>query len=75
MKITYVERITTKTAWNRNKMCTCGEREYQIVEQLEPETHSPWSIRCPFCGRETPQYSIKEGAMAVWLRPSEKGDG
>ena len=67
MKVTYVEKIENKTAFNRNKYCACGSHEYQIVEQLEPETDRPWTVRCPVCGRVTWPYVIKEAAMGAWI--------
>lgn len=66
MKVTYMERIENKLALVRDKFCTCGEHEYQIIEQLEPQTEFKWSVRCPYCGRETGQYSLKQGAVAAW---------
>ena len=67
MKKTFVEQMQTHMAWNRNKYCpSCGEHEFTVVEQIEPFTLFPWSIRCLACGYETGQYSVKEGAMSVW---------
>lgn len=66
MKVTYLERVERKIALNRNKYCSCGEHEYEIVEQLEPNTEVKWSIRCPYCGRETPQTCSKTTAMHLW---------
>lgn len=67
MKVTYMERLSNHVALNRNKFCpNCGEHQYIVVEQLEPETEWKWSIRCPACGFETGQHSIKQGAMSAW---------
>ena len=71
MKVIYIERIRHKTALDRNKFCTCGEHGYDLVEQLEPKTEQKWSIRCPYCGRETCQTIYKEDAMFMWKYWSE----
>jgi len=66
MKVTYADRIQTKTAYNRKKYCICGEHEYTIVEQLFPFTPFPWFIRCPYCGHESYRWATKQGAIADW---------
>lgn len=66
MKVTYVERIINKLAFNSKKYCRCGSHEYQIVEQLEPETPCKWSVRCAQCDLSTWQFPIKEAAIAAW---------
>ena len=66
MKVTYVEKVITKLAFNRKKYCPCGSHEYQIVEQLEPEDHYKWSVRCAQCGLSTWQFPLKEAAIAAW---------
>lgn len=71
MKMTFIEKVNHKTAFNRNKYCTCGEHGYTIVEQLKPYTDTPWSIRCVYCGRETYQTASKKTAMALWRSVKE----
>lgn len=67
MKAIFVEKIENHIAFDRNKYCPmCGEHQFDIVEQLEPPTEFPWSVRCPACQCETGQYSIKDGAIAAW---------
>lgn len=67
MKVTYLERVERKIALNRNKYCACGEHEIEIVEQLEPQVINKWSIRCPYCGRETDKAISKAIAMSIWM--------
>lgn len=67
MKVTYTERIENRTAFSRNMYCSsCGGHDYDIVEQLSPETQSPWYIRCCQCGAEGPASPVREVAIARW---------
>ena len=67
MNKVYTEIYQTKMALNRKKFCPqCGEHQYTIVEQIEPITPFPWSVRCRMCGYETDQCAIKKGALALW---------
>ena len=67
MKVTYTERIERRMAWNRKMFCAqCGGHEYEIVEQLEPESTTPWYIRCPQCGAEGFESPTKDIAIARW---------
>lgn len=67
MKVTYVERIETRTAFSRKMYCpSCGGHEYEIVEQLEPTTDHPWMIRCAQCGAEGFSSPEKDIAIARW---------
>lgn len=67
MKVTYLERVEDRTAINRKMYCgECGEHGYQVVEQLEPYTITPWSCRCPVCGNETLQYPTRKKAVKAW---------
>ena len=67
MKVTYLERIENHMAWNSKMFCfSCGAHEYDIVEQLEPKTTTPWSVRCPQCGASSEQWVAKNLAIIDW---------
>lgn len=67
MKVTYLERVETRLAWRRDMYCAnCGDHEYEVVEQLEPPTDSPWTVRCPMCGHEIAASPLREVAIARW---------
>ena len=67
MKVTYLERIEYKLAWRRDMYCPkCGDHEYAVVEQLEPSTDTPWTVRCPMCEYETYASPTREVAIARW---------
>ena len=67
MKVTYMERIERRTAFSRKMYCgQCGEHEYEIVEQLEPQTFTPWTVRCPNCGHTSYESPAREIAIARW---------
>ena len=68
MRKMFVEEIESHIAFNPKKYCTCGEHQFDMVKQLDPPTIYCWSIRCPYCGRETGQYMMKDAAMAEWKR-------
>ena len=71
MKVTYVERIENRTAFSRKMYCKCGSHEYEVVEQLEPETIERWYVRCPQCGREGYGGPTREIAIARWKQIGE----
>lgn len=67
MKVTYIERIESRTAFNRNNYCpSCGGHGYEIVEQLKPLTRYPWRIRCEQCGCESYPALTREIAFIEW---------
>lgn len=67
MKVTYMERIENRTAFSRKMYCSaCGSHEYEVVEQLEPYTPTPWRIRCPQCGVEGYESLTRDIAVARW---------
>ena len=67
MKVTYMERIENRTALSRKMYCPgCGGHEYDIVEQLEPATCTPWKIRCSQCGYEGFEAPARDIAIARW---------
>lgn len=67
MKVTYVERIERRTAFSRKMYCpACGGHEYEIVEQLEPHTETPWKVRCYQCGAEGFESPARDIAIARW---------
>lgn len=66
MKVTYMERVENHKVFGRKNNCYCGSHEFQIVEQLEPITKTPWSVRCTKCGRTTLQYDMMEPALGAW---------
>lgn len=67
MKVTYTEQIENHTAFNRRMYCSrCGGHEYDIVEQLEPVTPTPWYIRCSQCGHEGYASPARDIAIARW---------
>lgn len=69
MKVTYTEQIESRTALSRKMYCgQCGEHGYEIVEQLAPATSTPWTVRCPYCGYETPKFNQRKTAIDVWKR-------
>ena len=67
MKMTYIERIERKTAISRKMYCAyCGGHEYEIVEQVEPETDLKWFVRCPACGAEGYAAPARDIAIGRW---------
>ena len=66
MKVTYQEKVQTKTAFSRKMYCPCGSHKYQIVEDLDLKEPCRWSVRCPQCGKTTWMHPIKEAAIAAW---------
>ena len=71
MKVTYLEQIEYKLAWRRDMYCpNCGDHEYAVVEQLEPNTDTPWTVRCPMCEYETKAFPTRETAIAYWKQGS-----
>ena len=67
MKVTYLERIERRTAFSRKMYChECGGHEYEIVEQLEPATPTPWKVRCFQCGTEGFESPARDIAIARW---------
>lgn len=66
MKVTYLERIENRTAFSRHMYCRCGSHDYDIVEQLEPETETPWFLRCCECGFESYASPARDIAIARW---------
>lgn len=70
MKAVYLERIESRTALSRNMYCPkCGGHGYEIVEQLKPETSTPWFIRCEQCGHESYESPARDIAIARWKQP------
>lgn len=67
MKVTYLEELENHMAWSGQMYCpSCGAHEYTIVEQLEPETETRWTIRCPQCGYECEPAPARDIAFAEW---------
>lgn len=67
MKVTYLERIERRLAYSRKMYCgSCGGHEYEIVEQLEPYTPTPWRVRCMQCGAEGYEAPARDIAIARW---------
>ena len=67
MKVTYLEKIERRTAFSRKMYCpSCGGHEYEIVEQLEPQTPTPWIVRCPNCGNTSYESPARVIAIARW---------
>ena len=67
MKITYTEQIENRTAFSRKMYCSkCGSHEYEVVEQLEPQTLTPWYVRCAQCDCEAFPAPARDIAIARW---------
>ena len=67
MKVTYLERVERHNAWSRKMYCPfCGAHEYEIVEQLEPKTLSPWFVRCPQCENSSYESPTRDIAIGRW---------
>lgn len=67
MKALYIERIENHLALDWHKFCAkCGAHEYDVVEQVYPETFWKWYVKCPQCGHETAPSSSKKIAIDNW---------
>lgn len=67
MKVTYMERLEERMAWSRKMYCpNCGGHEYTVIEQLEPKSATPWTVRCPQCYYETLTSPTRDLAIVRW---------
>lgn len=69
MKVTYTERIQTKTALSQNMFCpSCGGHEYCISEILDGNEHDKynWYVYCPQCGYDVTLSPTRKIAIKRW---------
>lgn len=69
MKVTYIERLESRTAFSRDMFCPkCGSHGYVVVEQLQPENPTPWWVRCEECDFEGNMAPTRHIAIEAWRR-------
>ena len=67
MKVKYVERIERHRAFSRKMRCPyCGSTKYEVVEELQPSTTTPWYVRCSKCEAESYMSPARDIAIARW---------
>lgn len=72
MKVTFVEEIESRTAYNRRMYCPhCGSHCYQIHHQLEPKEIENWWVECEECDWEGPGGPDRKIAIVRWKQQNE----